>query len=35
MNALLWAMAGLAVGIVLSFLAVTALIVWAAWHWRG
>lgn len=35
MNALLWTIAGLAVGIVTSIIAVVVLIVWLAHNWRG
>jgi hypothetical protein len=32
---LLWTIAGLALGIVVTIIAVIALIVWLAQHWRG
>lgn len=35
MDAILWVIAGAALGIVLSGIAVVALVVWAARIWRG
>lgn len=35
MIAVLWTIAGLALGIVLAMILVVAMVVWAAHYWRG